>query len=113
MKFWRMIEDNVIPDNHTIVAVLWATSKLGDVKTAADIIGYMKRFNIPMNDHVYNGLIKTYGGACLIKDVAPTHIDQYLEDIWKLVDQMEEKGIDMNIHILNSITLAYCNANKT
>jgi len=37
-----MIEDGLIPDHHTIVAVLKATSKLGDIKTASDIVVYMK-----------------------------------------------------------------------
>lgn len=86
MKFRRMIEEGVVPDNHTVVAVLRATSKIGDVKTASDLVGYMKWFSIPLNEHVYNGLIKTYGGACLKRDVHESHILQYLDDIWVLVD---------------------------
>ena len=108
-----MIEEGLVPDNHTIVAVLRATSKIGDVKTASDLIGYMKRFDIPINEHIYNGLIKTYGGACLKRGALDLHIQTYLDDIWALVDQMDEKGIEMNINILNSITEAYCYANKT
>ena len=42
LKFRRMIEDGVVPDSHTTVAVLRATSKIGDVKTASDLTGYMK-----------------------------------------------------------------------
>ena len=81
-----MIEDGVVPDGHTFVAVLKATSKLGDVRTAADMIGYMKWYEVPMTEYIFNGLVKTYASACLIKNVLEEHIDIYLDDIWKLVD---------------------------
>ena len=105
-----MIEKGVQPDNHTFVGVLKATSHIGDVKTAGDMIGYIKNYQIPMSEFIYNGLIKTYAGACRIKDVAEEHLDLYIDDIWRLVENMNSKGIEMNIHILNSIVLAYCNA---
>lgn len=74
------------------------------------MIGYMKNYNIPMSEFIYNGLIKTYAGACRIKEVTEPHLDMYINDIWRLVDNMVDKGIEFNIHILNSIVLAYCNA---
>jgi len=66
-----------------------------------------------MSEFIYNGLIKTYAGACRIPNVNEEHIDMYLNDIWKLVDQINEKGLDLNIYILNSMVLAFCNAART
>lgn len=41
-----------------------------------------------MNVPIYNGLIKTYAGACLIPHVKEAHIDEYIEDAWKLFEQV-------------------------
>jgi len=39
-----MMEKGVEPDKHTFVGVLKATSMLGDVKTASDVVGHMKHY---------------------------------------------------------------------
>ena len=41
-----------------------------------------------MTEHVYNELIRTYAGACLLPAVKEDHIEMYLNDAWKLVDTM-------------------------
>jgi hypothetical protein len=37
-----------------------------------------------MTEHVYNELIRTYAGACLIENVKEEHIDMYIKDSWEL-----------------------------
>jgi len=38
-----------------------------------------------MNEHTYNGLIRTYAGACLVEKTKEDHIEAYLEDGWQLL----------------------------
>ncbi len=101
----------IVPDQHTTVAVLKATSKLGDVETAYDALQDMKLHGLPMTEHVYNGLIRTYAGACRINLVREKHIDVYMEDSWALYEQIKESpDLEVNAHILNSMVLLHANA---
>lgn len=101
----------ITPDRHTFVAVLKACSQLGDVKTAYDILQEMKIHNFPMTEHVYNELIRVYAGAAAVQHVKEEHVDMYIKDAMELFKTMVNEGqVDVNIHILNSLTLLYCNS---
>ena len=65
-----------------------------------------------MDKYIYNGLIRTYASACKRREVTEKHIQMYLKDIWQLVERMEDEGVDMNLHILNGITEAYCSSHQ-
>ena len=78
------------PDRHTFVAVLRACSKIGDVQTAYDVLQDLKLRKFPMTEHIYNGLIKSYAGAAAQWNVKEEHIDLYIEDSMKLLDQMQK-----------------------
>lgn len=81
-----------------------ACSKLGDVQTAYDVLQDMKIHGIEINEHVYNGLIKTYAGAAGLRNVKETHIDMYIKDAWALIDQIKQSdSTKINIFILNSL----------
>ena len=62
---------------------------------------------MPMTEHVYNELIRTYAGACLIDKTKEKHIDMYIKDSWDLLDQMNKEGVEININILNSMVYLY------
>lgn len=80
---------NVVPDNHTYVAVFRACSKIGDVQTAYDALQDMKTHGIKMSEHSYNGLIRTYAGAAAQRQVREEHIDMYIKDSWELFEQLK------------------------
>ena len=70
----------------------------------------MRNLNVEMTEHTYNGLLRTYAGACLVPDTRPEHVDMYIRDAWGLLEQMKEQGIDLNIYVLNSMLLLHSNA---
>ena len=93
-----------MPDNHTVVAVLKATSKLGDIQTANDALQDLKIYDLRMSEHVYNGLIRTYAGAAAVRFVKEEHVDMYIKDAWALFEQIkDDPNLEVNIHILNSL----------
>lgn len=85
-RYREMQTNGIAPDGHTIVGVLKATSQIGDVKTANDALTHLRAHELPMNEYIYNGLIRTYAGACKIKGVKEEDIDVYLDDIWRLLE---------------------------
>lgn len=90
IEFWHQMQlKGVLPDQHTPVAVLKACSKLGDTQTAFDVLHDMKLHNIEINEHVYNGLIRTYAGAAGLRNVKEDHINSYIRDAWALFDQIK------------------------
>lgn len=105
---------NVAPDSHTFVAVLKACGKLGDVKTAFDVLQEMKVYGFPMTEHVYNELIRAYAGACLVPAIPEAHIDMYIKDAHELFKTLERdedgKGLQVNIEVLNSMVYLYTTA---
>jgi hypothetical protein len=66
-----------------------------------------------MTEHAYNELIRVYANACT-KDSAPeAHIDMYVKDafeLFKSTEKGQEEGVEVNIHILNSLTFLFTNA---
>ena len=104
----------VVPDEHTCAAVLRACAKLGDVQTAYDALKDMKMHDLPMTEHVYNGLIKTYAGAAAVRGVKEEHVDLYIKDALALFEQLKkEKHLEVNGHILNSLVELHVNALRT
>jgi len=59
----RMQKSRVVPDYHTFTGVLKATSHIGDVPTACEVLETMKNLGFEMTAPIYNGLIRTYAGA--------------------------------------------------
>ena len=87
IEYWHQMQiKSIVPDEHTIVAVLKACSKLGDTQTAYDALQDLKIHNLPLTEHVYNGLIRTYAGACMVRNTKETHIDSYISDSWELFE---------------------------
>lgn len=111
IDFYRtMLKRKVVPDRHTFVAVLKATAHIGDINTACEVLETMKTLNVEMTEHTYNGLIRTYAGACIHPDVKEDHIAMYIKDAWELLAQMKEKDIPITNRILNNMVLLHCNA---
>ena len=83
--YWQKMQMNQVePDEHTFVAVFRACSKVGDVQTAFDALQDMRLRGFRLNEHGYNGLIKTYAGAAAQWNVKEEHIDLYVDDAMKL-----------------------------
>lgn len=62
-KYRLMQKKRVVPDYHTFVAVLKASSQYGDIQLAIEVLDTMKNLGFEMNEYIYNGLIRTYAGA--------------------------------------------------
>ena len=73
------------------------------MKTAFDVLQEMKEHAYPMTEHVYNELIRTYAGACLVPDVEEKHVDMYVKDAFDLFHNLLKDSLEPNIHILNSL----------
>lgn len=101
----------IVPDEHTLVALLKATSKIGDTQTAYDALQDIKIHGLKMTEHVYNGLIRTYAGAAAQRHVKESHIDMYINDAFELFNQAkDDPEITINIHILNSMLFLHTQA---
>lgn len=101
--FHKMKLSEVKPDLHTYVGVLRATSQLGDITTANDVIKEIKLLGYKINEHVCNGLLRTYAGASRIKYVKSEHLETYIKDAWEIFKFMENEKIPINIQILNAL----------
>jgi pentatricopeptide repeat protein len=101
--FQKMKLSQVKPDLHTYVGVLRATSHLGDINTANDVIKEVKILGYKINEHICNGLLRTYAGASRIKYVKSEHLESYIKDAWEIFNYMESEKIPINIQILNAL----------
>ena len=66
-----------------------------------------------MTEHIYNELIRVYANACTLDAVPEKHIDMYVKDAFELFKYIEKgkvEGVDVNIHILNSLTFLFTQA---
>ena len=67
-----------------------------------------------MTEHVYNELIRCYGGACLVPKVPEAYIDMYIKDVMDLFKALERDedglGLEVNVEILNSLVYLHSNA---
>jgi hypothetical protein len=66
-----------------------------------------------VNESIFNQLIRVYAGATIIPNVPHEHVDMYVRDGFELFNQMvKDSDFEPNIHVLNSLTLLFCNALK-
>ena len=71
----------------------------------------MKSQKIPLTHYHYKGLLRTYAGACKIPGLSQDTKNLYINDAWKLFEQMQTvEKLPVNIHILNSLMLVHSNA---
>ena len=56
------------------------------MQTAYDALQDMKIHGIPLTEHSYNGLLRTYAGAAAVRQVKEEHIDMYIKDAWELFE---------------------------
>lgn len=102
---------NIAPDQHTIVGVLMACAKLGDTETAYQALVFARQCNLKMNEHFYNGMIRTYAGACRVKLNLPEEtVDKYIKDTFELLENMEKEGLPINNTVMNSVLILHTNA---
>jgi len=100
-----------MPDSDTFIALFKACSTIGDVKTAFNGIIQLKQLNIPLSSYMYNGLLRTYAGACSLELVTQELRDLYSKDAWKLFKELQTTDkIPVNINILNSLLLVHTKA---
>lgn len=110
--FKKMKMKNIVPDSYTYVCVLRATAHLGDINTANEIIKEMKLMDLPMNEYICNGLIRTFGGAAKIPYVKLEHLNEYLKDCWNIFHFMEKNDIKISVQILDSLLEVHCLMHK-
>jgi len=72
----------------------------------------MKQQNIPLSIYMYNGLLRTYAGACGAPQCSREIKDLYIDDAWNLFRQLQtiEKH-PVSVNILNSLLLVHTKAN--
>ena len=68
----------------------------------------MKQLNIPLSVYLYNGLLRTYAGACGLDFISEEVRELYIKDAWRLFEQLQNVDkIQVNINILNSLLLVH------
>lgn len=114
IEYWHVMHaKDIMPDRHTYVAVLKACAQLGDTQTAYDALQELKLRGLPVNEHIFNQLIKVYAGALNVPNVKHEHAEMWLNDGWQLYESMiKETDVEPNIYILNSLTLLFSNSLK-
>lgn len=110
--FQKMKMKKVLPDSYTYVCVLRATAHLGDINTANEVLKEMKLMDIPINEYICNGLIRTYSGAARIPYVKLEHLEEYLKDAWNIFYFMEKNNLPIKVQILDSLLEIYCVMHK-
>jgi hypothetical protein len=108
-----MVAKNIVPDADTFIALFKATSLIGDVKTAYNGLMHLKQINIPVSIYMYNGLLRTYAGACAVPMISEETRNNYIEDAWNLFRQLQTSGLPVNGVILNSLLLVHTKAYDT
>ncbi len=72
----------------------------------------MKQQNIPLSVYMYNGLLRTYAGACAVPYCSEEIKELYVQDAWKLFKQLQTtQGLPMNVNLLNSLLYVHTKAN--
>ena len=72
----------------------------------------MKQHNIPLSIYMYNGLLRTYAGACGSEYIEPELKQMYIEDSWNVFRQLQTiDNMAMSVNILNSLLLVHTKAN--
>lgn len=107
----EMCQLHIEPTRLTFIAVLEATSKIGDVTTAYNALVQMNAFKIPQNNQTYSGIIKTYASALSFLNLPKKLKAMYIEDSWKIFNDVVEKHPEMlKTDVLNSLVLIHANA---
>lgn len=71
----------------------------------------MKQQNIPLSVYMYNGLLRTYAGACGTDFVGEEIKDLYIEDAWNLFKQLQTiEKLPVSVNILNSLLQVHTKA---
>lgn len=74
----------------------------------------MKGQKLPVTQYHYNGLLRTYAGACKIPRISEETKQVYISDAWKLFEQMQTvDNLPVNVHVLNSLMKVHTNALDT
>lgn len=108
--FRAELTGNMQPDIDTYISVLKATATIGDVKTAYDVIQYIKEAEMPINKYIYNGLLRTYAGAISAQITLPSLRDLYMKDAWELFKNVTIKSPEMvNPVMVDSLLLVHTN----
>lgn len=110
--YQKMKVMEIKPDLYTYVGVLRATAHLGDVNTANDVIKEIKLLGYKVNEHICNGLLRTYAGACRIFYAKTEHIDSYIKDAWEIFHYMEKENIKINVQVLNALMEVHTASHK-
>lgn len=100
------------PNQETFIMLLKATSHLGDIYTANELIKEIKALSYNIDQFIITGLIKTYASAVKNPLSTKEQISQYLDDTWELAKYAEDNNIEINSYICNGILLTFCNAQK-
>lgn len=108
----KMKLSKITPNLATFSAVLKATSQVGDIYTANEVVKEIKYLGYQINSYIVTGLLKTYAGAIKVPFVEQKHVDQYIKDAWELVNFAEKNLIPIDSYMLNSLLLVHCNALK-
>lgn len=108
--YQKMVAKNIVPDADTFIALFKATSNAGDVKTAFNGLMHLKQLNIPLNAYMFNGLLRTYAGACALPNIDDSVKKVYIQDAWNLFKQIQASKIPMNINLLNSLLYVHTKA---
>jgi pentatricopeptide repeat protein len=64
IEYWHLLHaKGITPDRHTFTGVLKACAQLGDTQTAYDTLQELKLRGEPVNEHIFNQLIRVYATA--------------------------------------------------
>ena len=59
---------------------------------------------------MFNGLLRTYAGACALPNIDDSVKKVYIQDAWNLFKQIQASKIPMNINLLNSLLYVHTKA---
>ena len=109
----NMISDHIKPDSNTFVALLMATSKIGDIAESFNAMTYMTKMKIKPNKYIFTLLFKTYAAALKTPQLDREIKDLYIEDSWNLLIKFLENQMEyISTPILNSLLQVYVSADK-
>lgn len=112
VETWRQMRaKGVVPSARTYNGVLTATTRLGDLPLAKEVITDMKVNGVNMDKCRYGLMMQIYGAACPRADAANKAL--FVDDSWELFRAYEKSGGKVDQYILNSILSLHIQAGRS
>lgn len=111
VMLWRKMMHLDIPlDTRSFNGALTASSRLGDLALAKEILAEMKVRDVEMDETKYSLVLRTYASAC--DQISATEQDLFIQDSWLIYREAVARLGKPTAVLLNSLLAVHCMAHR-